>query len=175
MHTIKRIVISGGPATGKTSILNELSTLGYTCFPEISREIIQEEIDRKSRVLPWDDLPAFSKRVIEGRIEQFKRAKTLSFFDRSIIDSLAYMRKDQWPIPEEWDEYARTYKYHTSVFITPPWKDIFVNDHERRESWEQLLHIHEYLVSSYKAYGYDVIEVPKSSLEKRIAFILGLV
>ena len=30
----KRIVLAGGPSTGKTSVINELNKLGYICFEE---------------------------------------------------------------------------------------------------------------------------------------------
>ena len=35
----KKIVLAGGPGTGKTSVLNELKRGGYYCMPEISRDI----------------------------------------------------------------------------------------------------------------------------------------
>ena len=36
----KKIVITGGPGTGKSSIINELTKRGYTCYEEISRQVI---------------------------------------------------------------------------------------------------------------------------------------
>ena len=39
---IKRIIITGGPCSGKTSIIDSLKDNGYKCFNEISREIIQK-------------------------------------------------------------------------------------------------------------------------------------
>ena len=37
-----KIVISGGPGTGKTSIINELVSIGQIVFHESSREIINQ-------------------------------------------------------------------------------------------------------------------------------------
>ena len=37
-----KIVITGGPGTGKTSIINKLEDIGHTVFHESSREIIQK-------------------------------------------------------------------------------------------------------------------------------------
>ena len=34
-----KILITGGPGTGKTSVINELLNRGYFCFPEIVREL----------------------------------------------------------------------------------------------------------------------------------------
>ena len=174
MSILKRIVISGGPATGKTSLIYGLQKQGYSCFHEVSREIIREQLEANSGILPWQNLTAFSELVFEGRKSQFLAAfHSSSFYDRSLIDTLAYMVKDGLPIPEHWLADVQDHRYDNPIFITPPWKEIFANDHERRESWEQVLHIHEFLMSSYAQYGYDVVLVPKVTVEERIEFILS--
>ena len=38
----KKIVITGAPGTGKTSIIAQLKKLRHSCSEEISREIITE-------------------------------------------------------------------------------------------------------------------------------------
>ena len=38
----KRIVITGGPGTGKTTIINSLIESGYSCMEEVSRQITLE-------------------------------------------------------------------------------------------------------------------------------------
>jgi len=35
----KKIVLIGGPATGKTTLIDALKTKGYHCFEEISRQV----------------------------------------------------------------------------------------------------------------------------------------
>jgi len=35
----QKIVITGGPGTGKSTIIEELTKLNYICMPEISRDI----------------------------------------------------------------------------------------------------------------------------------------
>ena len=44
----KRIVLAGGPSTGKTSVLNELIKLEYDCFQEVAREIFSDYKQRGS-------------------------------------------------------------------------------------------------------------------------------
>ena len=36
----QKIVLIGGPGTGKSTIINEFVKRGYACMPEISREVI---------------------------------------------------------------------------------------------------------------------------------------
>ncbi|MDB0043619.1 ATP-binding protein, partial [Flavobacteriaceae bacterium] len=39
----KKILITGGPGTGKTELINELENQGFNCEKEISREITESE------------------------------------------------------------------------------------------------------------------------------------
>ena len=170
----KRIVLTGGPGTGKTSIINALISRGSFCFEEISREIIKDEMAKGTNVLPWDDLMAFSQKVIDGRGEQYENAKTgTSFYDRSVYDSIAYLHLDKVEVLEEWDTLGKKLAFHTDVFITPPWRDIFHQDNERKESFEQLTLLHDTLIKTYEEYGYNLVEVPKLSIEERVTFILN--
>ena len=170
----KRIILTGGPGTGKTSIINELIKEGFGCFEEISREIIRDEMAQGSRVLPWDDLMAFSQKVIDGRIEQYNNAiDGISFYDRSVYDSIAYLHLDKIEVLDEWDALGKELTFSKDVFITPPWKEIFHQDNERKESLAQLTLLHETLIRTYEEYGYNLIEVPKLSIKERVQFILN--
>jgi len=173
MPETKRIIISGAPATGKTSIINALEVRGYACHQEVSREIIRQELSKNSNILPWGNLLAFSDLVIKGRMRQYKKVeKGINFYDRGLVDSLAYLNRDELPIPKEWLELAEKNRYHTKVFFTPPWFEIFENDFERRESWQEVLQINDYLVAAYKEFNYDIVYLPKVQVEQRIAFII---
>jgi len=170
----KRIVISGAPGTGKTSLIKELSNRGYICHPEISREIIADQIATKGSITPWQDLNRFSKIVIEERLNQFKQASNkIEFYDRGIIDALAYLLKDKIAIKQEWEVIARKHRYFNKVFITPPWEDIYHTDEERKEDFSTATKVHKFMIETYKLYGYQVITIPKASIDDRINFILN--
>jgi predicted ATPase len=170
---IKRIAISGAPGTGKTSLIEELAKHNFTCHPEVSREIIAAQFKIDGDITPWRDLNAFSNLVISKRADQFKSAKNdLEFFDRSIIDSLAYLLKDNLPISKEWDALAKKHKYHKRVFITPPWEEIYQRDAERMEDFKTATNIHKYMVKAYELYGYEIIILPKVKLSKRVKYLL---
>jgi len=170
-----RIVLTGGPGTGKTTLLETLASQGHPVFEEYSRQVIREELAKQSDVLPWANLPAFSERVLAGRVEQWRAGvekNTFLYYDRSIIDSLAYLVKDDLPIPAAWDLLAEQYRYASPVFITPPWPEIYQQDAERKESLATMQAIHDALVTTYRRYHYTVIEVPRGPVEERVRFVL---
>ena len=54
----------------------------------------------------------------------------------------------------------------------PPWKKIYVSDNHRLESYESSRLISNYIIKTYKYYGFQLIKVPKISIEERINYIL---
>lgn len=173
METTKRIVITGGPGTGKTTILEALRHKGYPTHQEISRSVIKEELRRGSELLPWRDLPGFSDRVFEGQTAQYRQAveDQVNFYDRGIIDVIAYLKKEKLP-HDALSELVGHYPYFPKVFLTPPWPEIYQKDSERREEPESLHAIHHSLQKTYTEFGYEVFEVPTGSAHQRVEFIL---
>lgn len=167
-----RIVFTGSPSSGKTSLLRHFCELGYHCLPEVSREIIQESLDNNLDITPWQNLEAFSNMVYEKRKNQFHNTKEgWNFFDRSVIDVLAYQNLDEISISEAIT--AEVVEYHYDlIFLAEPWMDIFENDDQRVESWEQAVKIDQALKRTYQHFGYTPIIIPNCSIEKRAAFVI---
>jgi predicted ATPase len=57
------------------------------------------------------------------------------------------------------------------VFLLPPWKEIYKQDNERYESFEEAEKIYHCLLEGYKKYRYEVIEIPFGTLASRMEFI----
>ena len=170
---MQRIIITGAPGTGKTSILNKLQQKGFSVFEEVARAAIKEELLVNSDVLPWKNLNAFSKKVLPLQISNHQKAiNGLNFYDRGIPDIAAYQKKSNEDIFEELEKAIQEYRYHSTVFITPPWPEIYAIDDERKERFEEAMLIHEYLVKYYTKYNYQLIEIPKLSVEERVIFLL---
>ncbi len=74
----RKIVITGGPGTGKTSVIEGLEEHGYFCLHEVSREIIREAQKKGIDQLFLKDPLLFSELLLEGRIRQFKDAKRMA-------------------------------------------------------------------------------------------------
>jgi predicted ATPase len=171
----QKIVIIGGPGTGKSSVLNELISREFHCKPEISREVIKEAQQRGIEQLFLTDPLLFSKMLLEAREKQFLEAdeskEKVVFFDRGIPDAHAYMNYSKTEYPDYFVEKSNQYKY-TKVFMLPPWKEIYISDNERYESFEIAQKINHHLLKTYKELGYKIISVPFGSVKERTDFIV---
>lgn len=142
---------------------------------EISRQITAEAQKQGTEQLFLEDPMLFSKKLMDGRIRQYRDAGTCTkeklFYDRGIGDVIAYLNFADIPYTEEFAKPCSDYRYDR-VFILPPWKDIYHSDTERYENFDQANEIFHFLKSTYSGYGYDICEVPPGTVEKRISFIL---
>ena len=172
----RKIVITGGPGTGKSSIIHKLEERGEKCLHEISRQVTLEAQKQGIDQLFLEQPLLFSEKLLEGRLNQFIEATEYEsdhiFIDRGLPDVVAYMDYFDTQYPELFDSTCETNRYD-QIFILPPWKEIYKSDNERYESYEEALKISSYLYSTYKRYGYEPIEVPKLSVEERTNFILN--
>ena len=173
MNTHK-IVITGGPSTGKTSIIEKLEEKNLHCLHEVSRKITMEAQRQGVTQLFLKDPTLFSKKLLEGRIAQYEEAENSEispvFIDRGIPDIIGYMDYAHQEITENFENAANTYRYQ-QVFILPPWHKIHITDNERYENYEQASDIYHYLLAAYNRLGYHCIQVPFGTVEERSQFI----
>lgn len=174
----KKIVITGGPGTGKSSIINELIKQGYTCFEEISRDITLNAQKLGINQLFLTNPLLFSERLLDGRKQQYEDALNVTanpvFFDRGVPDVIAYMDFKNENYPPHFVDACKNCVYDY-VFILKPWKDIYTIDNERYENFEQVTQIHEHLLNTYQKYGYKLFDVPFDTVENRTDYILKTV
>jgi predicted ATPase len=178
----KRIVITGGPSTGKTAVIEALEQKGYHCLEEVIRAMTlakkAEESDivfKSNPIVSVTDPMAFNQMVLDARISQYNAAQESSdefvFFDRGIPDVLAYMDCFEQDYDKSFLNASISNRYDL-VFLMPLWKEIHVVDNERFESYEESIRIDECLTNSYASFGYDVQIVPKDTVLNRVDFIL---
>jgi predicted ATPase len=171
----KKVIISGGPGFGKTSIIDELEKRNYNVMHEVSRSIIKEQLESGGDILPWKNLTTFSRMLFERRVKQFQEAAENKwvFFDRGIPDIVAYMGKDELEIPSSYMLKLEECNYCPIVFIVPPWQEIFKNDAERMENYKTACEINEIIIQTYTNLGYEIEILPKVSIQERTEFILN--
>lgn len=118
----------------------------------------------------------FSELLLKGRINQFKAANTLSskyvFIDRGIPDVTAYMDYFGQEYPDSFSEANKKYIYN-KIFILPIWDEIYTTDGERFEGIDLAKGLQKSLRKTYESLDYNLIEVPKTDINRRIDFILA--
>ncbi|WP_406684295.1 ATP-binding protein [Seonamhaeicola sp. MEBiC1930] len=173
---VKKVVITGGPGTGKSTIINELIKRDYTCFEEISRQITLEAQQKGIDQLFLTNPLLFSEHLLNGRHQQFidasKSDSNFVFLDRGVHDVLAYMDFIGDRYPKDFINICNNIVYDYA-FILKPWEAIYESDNERYENFDQALKIHEHLLSTYQSYNYNLINVPFGTVEERTDFILN--
>lgn len=169
----KRIVLTGAPATGKTTVSQLLESLGYTVFHEQAREIISDSLENGTDILPWKNLLGFTQVVWDLRNEQYDSAllETKNFYDRSILDSYAYLLKGNLQPTNSWKKDMENRRFD-KVFLLPVWPDIHALDSERMETLEDCIEVEKFIIKAYEQMGYELIIVPKTPVKERVAFIL---
>ena len=167
-------ILTGSPGSGKSSILTALSKKSFSVIEEPARKILAQQrlIDGEG---VYDRNPfLFKELMLSCMLTDYEHASKhdIVFFDRGIPDIIAYS-KNFGLISGAELQASKIYRYNTMVFFLPAWKDIYVNDTERKISFEQAQIFEDDLRQIYKKLGYQLVDVPFNPIEDRVSFILN--
>jgi len=172
---MNKFIITGGPGSGKTNVLNALKSLNYTCSDEASRQLIIQEVEKQSKCLPWVDLNCFADKVLDKMISSYKATanEKLTFYDRGIPDIIAYLKVAGLGIPDYYYEAWQQHPYNKTVFILPPWPEIYINDSERWQTYHESEQLYMCIKETYTSLNCNLIEVPRLAVKERTNFIIN--
>ena len=173
MFKKQKVVLTGAPASGKTTLLNSVNHAEILCYSEVSRSIISAA-QAKGIQHPFLENPLeFSEALFENRLQDYFKTsvKPIQLYDRGIHDVVAYLHELGSDIPCGMEADCTNFNYD-KVFIFPPWEAIFEQDTQRMEDFNESEKLHNALIETYAAYGMECVEVPRLSVPKRLAFIL---
>jgi predicted ATPase len=168
-------VLTGGPGSGKTAVVEALKQSGYHCSVEAGRGVIQDQMLIAGRALPWEDRSLFAELMLCWEMRSYRVAQEqtgMVFFDRGVIDVVGYLRLIGHAIPEHMEKAVENFPYHRRVFIAPPWEEIFRQDRERRQDFDEAVRTYHAMVTTYSRYGYELLELPRTSVKERLDFVL---
>ena len=145
-------MLTGGPGSGKTTLVEALKARGFATTQEAGRGVIQQEVQSGGGGLPWIDRERFAELMFEWELRSYRQAerqKGSVIFDRGLPDTIGYLRLEGLEVPAWMEAEAWRLRYNRRVFIAPPWKDIFGNDQERRQSWDVAVRTYEIMAETY--------------------------
>lgn len=169
-------ILTGGPGSGKTTLLQALAQAGHFCSGEAGRSIIKQQMQIDGRGLPWGDPTLYAELQLCWEIRSYHLALEHMgpvYFDRGIPDIVGYLRVAGLPVPNHVAKAVEMYRYNQRVFIAPPWPEIYRQDLERRQSFEDAVATYEAMAETYATAGYELVTLPRTSVEKRLKFVLG--
>ncbi len=170
---MKKIVFTGGPSAGKTSIINRLKeTLKSdpTVFfaPEVASMLLGNGFPRCSYTenLIFQQKAIFNTQIeMEGLLEKEKHFK-LCFFDRGLMDALAYITDPTEICPDT----SLAIDHYDQIFhleVAPPFKYTRQNNQARTESYEDALKLENRLKELWSSHpNYTFISAENTFDEK---------
>lgn len=169
-------ILTGPPGSGKTSILAELSKRGFSIVDEPARRVLvqQRRIDGEG---VYDKNPFLFKELMLSRmLYDYESAlqHDLVFFDRGLPDLIAYSKCFRLDIGSELKA-SHIYRYNSTVFIAPAWEQIYINDAERRLTFNAAQVFENDLRQAYEELGYQLIDIPLLGVWDRVNFLLNII
>lgn len=142
------VILSGCSGGGKSTLLEALAGDGAA--------------------LPWVNVAAFAGRAAALALDDLaahRDAPGSVMFDRGLVDAAAALEQATGVSAVE---IARAGPpLHRTVFLTPPWPEIYVTDGERRHGFDEAVAEYERLAALYPALGFEVVVLPKTSVAER--------
>ncbi len=165
-------VITGGPCTGKTTVIKLLTKRGYKTTIEHARHYIDTQKIRGRTIEEIkENKKQFQLGVLEMQIEQESELNLTDvvFLDRALPDAMAYYQFLGLEYDNRLIEQCNKYCYN-KVFILE--RLPLINDYARLEDEEEQLRIHNLIIKVYESFPCPIVHVPVLVPEKRVDFIL---
>jgi predicted ATPase len=171
-------VITGGPGSGKTTLIDALEATGFARTQEAGRGVIQDQVAIDGPALPWRDRLAFAELMLAWDMRSHHAARQLAgpvFCDRGVPDTLGYLRLCGLAVPAHMETAATLFRYASRVFIAPPWREIFAQDAERKQDFVEAERTHAAMVETYARLSYRLVELPCAPVTERVRFVVDAI
>lgn len=176
-----RVVLTGGPGSGKTSTIEALAARGHAVVPEAGMQCIEEltaELGLEGqRAWRRAHRVEFQLRVLARQLENEARAQPPPgahlFLDRGSIDGLGYCRHFGHAAPPELLRAARAARYER-VFVLDTLPDFPERAASGRSSDRaDSLALRDRIEQAYRELGHRPVRVPVMTIEERADFVLA--
>lgn len=167
-------VLTGGPGVGKTTLIEHLRAQGQACVDETARAVIREQVATDGNAVPWGDTQAYFETVARRDVAIFDRMASEErtvFFDRGVVDCACWAVDHQIASPPDLIAALRARRCNATVFVAPPWREIYATDAERKQDWPEAEATYHRIMRSLAALDYHAVELPRVSVAERADFV----
>lgn len=163
-----KIALTGGPHSGKTTLLAELAARGFSTVPEAAIGVIEELVAKlgreEARAWRLTHVPQFQEQIAERQLQLECAARQENaaavFCDRGLVDGLAYMRL-VGAAPTPFVKAAvQSSRYDAIVLcdICLPFRSRVETG--RTSDLQRAREIEASLIATYRELGYTLIRLP---------------
>lgn len=170
------VLITGCSGGGKSTLLAELARRGFATCDEPGRAIVKEQLESNDDALPWENMAKFAELAARRSIDNLARATEhggITFFDRGLVDAVCAMERFGHPVPPDIAEAFARLHYARTVFLAPPWPEIFEHDAERKHGFAEAVAEYDYLAKRLPQLGYEPVLLSKTAIEARADFVVA--
>ena len=107
-------VVTGGPGSGKSSLIDAMTRRGFRTMPEAGRAIIQDQVRIGGPALPWADRAIFAELMLGWELRSYHEALASDapvLMDRGIPDVVGYLTLCGLPVPAHIEAAAKIHPY----------------------------------------------------------------
>ena len=168
------IVISGGPCSGKTTVIDALAERGQLTIPEAATELIRDPDFDQLRTDPRE----FQRQVLLRQLENERRmlekveAGATVFLDRGIADGFGYLEYHGLESFEELSEAWAENRQRTRCVLFFESRPDYQAASHRSETPDEARRIREILLEDYRSRHDQVSVIEWLPVEDRIAAAL---
>lgn len=169
-------VVTGGPGSGKSSLIEALTRRGLRSMSEAGRAIIRDQVRIGGSALPLADRATFAELMLGWELRSYHEASAIAgtvLMDRGIPDVIGYLTLCGLPVPAHVEAAAKLHLYNKRVFLAPDWETIFTQDAERKQDRQEAEATGRAMIETYTRLGYQIVELPFAGIEARADFVAG--
>ncbi len=169
-----RAVLTGAPGAGKSTLLDAAAAAGIATSPEVARELLQAPGGMELRA---SDPLAFAEAMLEAHADEFEKhvgEPGPVLFDRGFPDVVGFLAVSGLAVPKAVDRACRRLRYAGPILRAPAWRDIYRQDAERIQTWDEAVASDEAVTAAWRRYGYDPLDLPLDTIDARLRFLQKL-
>ena len=178
---MKRLVITGGPCSGKSTLIDALRRSGFKTAREAAIDVISSGVSQRG----LDEFTRWQKSYpIEFQLDVDRQQRTIEcefstgdivFCDRSRIDGVAYLRQAGCDVPESLSQQSLKSYAIEAVIVLGTLDDFEVRrDTGRTDSRDTAVRIHEELIRTYHEYGYRTTAINEQDFGLRLSEVIKI-